>query len=618
MCGISGIIGAGAPRGAVEAMVAVQHHRGPDDSGVEILAKGNVALGHNRLNIIDLTPAGRQPMFDRTGDLAIVFNGEIYNYLEIRAALKGYPFRSETDTEVILAAYERWGEGCLDRFIGMFAFAIWDSRKQSLFCARDRLGVKPFHYARHNERFLFASEIKALLVAGVPAEPDMESWSLYLGRGVYERPERTFFRNINALPAAHAMVVGKDGVKRQWKYWDLPEQAEALSEKDDDAAADELRGLLEDSVRLRMRADVPIGVMLSGGLDSSSVMTTVDRLLPEGGEIQTFTGVFGDKRYDEDDFSEQVPRKASWERNIATFKVEDFWSLAETAQWHQEAPFGGVSTLLYHPLHELAREKGVKVLLEGQGGDELFAGYGYFKPHYYCDVIDQGGWRALRREIKSSPQDEKKWLAAAKNIESGRAELVHADGSSHLRPECLQPELALREQADVFPAPFSDKLRNALFRDLCITKLPRVLRMNDRVSMAYGLELRQPLIDHRLVEYAFRLPGNKKIREGNGKFILRHAMRHDLPNKIRNSAKRFVVTPQKEWLSGPLASAVQDIIESRSFRERGIFDVDKVRQSWQHFCSEGSENSFFVWQWINTELWFRQFIDRKADILSVA
>ena len=618
MCGICGILGPEVKARELEVMTAVQHHRGPDDRGVELLEDGTVGLGHNRLSIIDLSKAGHQPMSDAAGRLTIVFNGEVYNYLELKQELSGYPFRGDSDTEVVLAAYERWGEACLEHFVGMFAFAIWDAGKKHLFCARDRLGVKPFHYARHGGRFLFASEVKALLAAGIPAEPDEKSWALYLTHGVYELPGRSFFKGVKALPPAHAMTVAADGALKQWRYWDLAERAAEPFNADDDAAADEVRALLEDSVRLRLRADVPVGVMLSGGLDSAAVMTTVDRLLPQGGEIETFTGVFGDPRYDEDDFSEKVPRQARWRRSFASFPVEKMWELADQAVWHQEAPFGGVSTLLYHQAHELAKERGVTVLLEGQGGDELFGGYGYFHPPYYLDLLESGGWRALRRELKATPGGGRDWLSQARFLREGREKPVYYDGSSHLRVGCVSGDIRKNAALPDYPAPFGDRLRNALYRDLCVTKLPRVLRMNDRVSMAYSRELRQPLIDHRLVEHAFRLPGEKKIRGGQGKFLLRHAMRRDLPDEVRGAPKRFVVTPQREWLSGPLVGAVTAIIESREFRERGLFDVEAVRRAWKKFRGGDSENAFFVWQWVNTELWFRRFADGRAGVLNVA
>jgi asparagine synthase (glutamine-hydrolysing) len=500
----------------------------------------------------------------------------------------------------------------------MFAFAIWDAEKRHLFCARDRLGVKPFHYAQLAGRFLFASEVKALLAAGVPAAPDGESWGLYLAHGVYELPGRTFFKEVQTLLPAHAMTVAADGTQKQWRYWDLAERAAEPLDADDDTAADEMRALLKESARLRLRADVPVGVMLSGGLDSAAVMTTVDRLLPEGGEIETFTGVFGDSRYDEDDFSEKVPRQARWRRNLASFPVEKVWDLTDQAVWHQEAPFGGVSTLLYHQAHELAKERGITVLLEGQGGDELFAGYGYFRPPYYLDLLESGGWRALRREVKATPGESRDWLSQARLLRAGREAQVYYDGSSHLRADCISEDVRNNVSPPTYPAPFGDHLRNVLYRDLCITKLPRVLRMNDRVSMAYSRELRQPLIDHRLVEHAFRLPGMQKIRGGQGKFLLRHAMRRDLPEEVRGEPKRFVVTPQREWLVGPLAGAVTDIVESREFRDRGLFDVAEVRRAWKKFREGDSKNAFFVWQWVNTELWFRRFADGRADILNVA
>ena len=613
MCGISGIIGPQVSAAEIAAMVAVQHHRGPDDRGVDILAGGRVALGHNRLSILDLSKAGHQPMASPDGSLTLVFNGEIFNYLELKRELADYPFRSETDSEVVLAAYERWGAACVEKFVGQFAIALWDGRNNRLFCARDRLGVKPFHYARHGGRFLFASEIKALLAAGVPAEPDRESWGLYLTHGVFEQQGRTFFKDIESLAAGHVMTVSVDGEIKHRRYWDLAQNTEQLP-IDDETAAGEVSALIEEAVRLRLRADVPVGVMLSGGLDSAAVMATADRLLPQGGAIETFTGIFGDPRYDEDDFSDKVPRQARWERNIARLDSSDVPGLAETALWHQEAPYGGISTLLYHPAHGAAKEKGITVLLEGQGGDELFAGYDYFRPAYYLDLLAEKGWRGLRREARSAGASGLDWIRRARQLRGGRSESVYYDGTRHLRDECVAGDLVDGLETPDFAEPFPDHLRNALYRDLCFTKLPRVLRMNDRVCMAHSLELRQPLIDHRLVEYAFRLSGRQKIRDGQGKFILRQAMARALPDTVRNAPKRFVVTPQREWLAGPLSDWVSDLIESQSFKERGLFNVSQVRRAWREFKGGENNNAVFVWQWINTELWFRRFIDKGMEI----
>jgi asparagine synthase (glutamine-hydrolysing) len=595
-------------------MVAIQDHRGPDDNGIYVNASGLVGLGHNRLSIVDLTDAGHQPMVNRDRTVWIVFNGEIYNYLELRQELKGYPFRSRTDTEVILAAYERWGEDCVEHFVGMFAFAIWDERTKSLFCARDRLGIKPFHYAWHQNVFLFASEIKAILAADFRAEPNRKVWATYLTHGIYDHGPETFFAGICTLPPGHTLKVcnGEESVRC---YWHLPTVArERLALSDDEAGARFL-DLLEDSVRLRLRSDVPLGVNLSGGLDSSSLMVIVDSLLPERGEVQSFTASFSDPQYDEQDYASQVTCHNQWTRHLQRLDSKRLWAVAQDALWHQEAPYGGIATLAYHHLHRLAQDSHVTVLLEGQGVDEMLAGYSYFRPYHYLDLLEQGRWQDLRGELSACEAGGRWELDAMHQLRAGGGLNVYQDGTSHLQTHCVLPDIReLASEAPEFPRPFDDHLTNALYRDLRYTKLPRVLRMNDRLSMAFSRELREPFLDHRLVEFLFRLPGHQKIRKGQSKFILRHAIARRLPESVRSAAKRAVVTPQREWLRTVLRPQVEDIINSHSFAARELFDVKQVQSTYRRFCAGEGDNAFFVWQWVNAELWWRMFIDQRIAV----
>jgi asparagine synthase (glutamine-hydrolysing) len=608
MCGIGGLVGDGWEETQLNAIIRSQHHRGPDANGTFINEQRNVGLGHNRLSIIDLSSAGIQPLSNADSTLWISFNGEVYNYLELREQLTDYPYRTKTDTEVILAAYERWGIDCVDHFIGMFAFAIWDERRRRLFCARDRLGIKPFHYAWHRGVFLFASEIKGILAAGYPAEPDWSTWATYLNTGYYDHTESTFFSGVKVLPGGHTLTL-EDGRATVRSYWDLPALAGEPIDLPDEEAAARLRELIDDAVKLRLRSDVPLGVNLSGGLDSASLMSTVDRLVGSG-EVKTFTATFDDPVYDEKEFASDVPHQNEWSRHFQRFDDNEVWKLAEQALWHQEAPFGGIATLAYHNLHSLAKEAGVTVLLEGQGVDEMLAGYSYFKPYFQLDLLEQKRWSDLRTELKANGTKDIKRTDSVRRIRMGVNSPLYQDGTQYLAPECIS--LPLRDsavQTPEFDKPFSDHLKNALYRDLRYTKLPRVLRMNDRLSMAFSRELREPYLDHRIVEFLFRIPGSQKIRFGQGKYLLRKAMTGRLPDQIRLSGKRAVVTPQREWFRGALRSGIQAILDSSSFARREIFDVSAVRSRFKEFCNGGEENSFFVWQWVNTELWFRRFID---------
>ena len=614
MCGIAGIVGADWDRAALESMVSVQHHRGPDDRGIYINPKHKVGLGHNRLSIVDLTPAGHQPMANHDGTLWIVFNGEIYNYVELRNQLYDYPYRSKTDTEVILAAYERWGDACVEHFIGMFAFALWDEKKEHLFCARDRLGIKPFHYAWHKDSFLFASEIKAILAAGYRAEPNWEIWAAYLTHGIYEHSSESFFAGIHTLPPGHTLSIDR-GEKSIRSYWNLSALAAQPVLLPDEQAAGELLDLLKDSVRLRLRSDVPLGVNLSGGLDSSSLMVMVDSLVSNHGEVKAFTASFSDPKYDEQDFASQVPCNNDWIRHLQRLDSEKVWSVAQEALWHQEAPYGGIATLAYHHLHRLAHDSRVTVLLEGQGVDEMLAGYNYFRPYHYLDLLEQGRFQELRAELTACEGSGEWELNAMRHLRSGEPLNVYQDGTSYLQTNCVARGVRELFSGNLeFPQPFKDRLTNALYRDLRYTKLPRVLRMNDRLSMAFSRELREPYLDHRLVEFLFRLPGQQKIRRGKGKFLLRKAMAGRLPEAIRSAHKRGVVTPQREWLRECLHPQVEEIIHSRSFTERGIFDVKEVQSAYVTFRAGQGDNAFFVWQWLNTELWWRMFIDQRVAL----
>ena len=612
MCGISGIVGLGLAETTIKAMVTVQSHRGPDANDWYVNPAATVALGHNRLSIIDLSDAGRQPMVDHTGQRFLVFNGEIYNYIELKAILTDYPYKTQTDSEVIFAAYEKWGEACVEHFNGMFAFALWDESQQTLFCARDRLGIKPFHYTIADGNFYFASEIKAILAAGIPAEPNWDTWSMYLTHGYYDHSDATFFANIASLTPGHTLCLQHGQIKIR-SYWDLPAAAAEPLTLNDDAAAAELKRLLRSAVTLRLRSDVPLGINLSGGLDSASMMMTADALLADSGEIQTFTASFADPRYDEYDFADAVPRLTNWVRNRQRLGLESVWEMLQSALWHQEAPFGGIATLAYHNLHALAKARGVTVLLEGQGVDEMLAGYNYFRPPHYLDLLEQGRWQQMRQEIRLSGLNGFMGTKGVRRLQRGQSLNVYQDGTSHLRPQCVNHDI--RSKAPAVPnwaTPFESHLNNTLYRDLKHTKLPRVLRMNDRLSMAFSRELREPYLDHRIVEFLFRLPGHQKIRDGQSKFLLRQAMKHQLPDNIRSGQKRAVVTPQREWLREALRPNIEAILTSKRFAERGLFEQKHVLAEYQKFCADEGNNAFFVWQWVNTELWFRRFVDEAT------
>ncbi len=574
MCGIAGIFGYNGEQSKLSAMTDSQRHRGPDADGIWLAENRIAGLAHNRLSIIDLSEAGRQPMSNRDGSLQIVFNGEIYNYLELRDELCDYPYRSHSDTEVILAAYERWGEDCLDRFLGMFAFLIWDEREQKLFAARDRFGVKPLNYhSKDDGSLLIASEIKALFAAGVVAEPDEIAWSNYLNSGLYDHSERTFWRGVNSLPAGHKLTWQKGKLKiRRW--YDLAGRVgDQFDQRKEDEVQEEYLSLLTDSVRLRFRSDVPVGINLSGGLDSSTLLGLVHAVQGQASDVKAFTFVTGDANYDELPWVEQMLARTNHPAMICKLEIGDVPRLAESVQQHQDEPFGGLPTLAYARVFERARQEGVIVLLDGQGMDEQWAGYDYYQ------------------------------TATASAVAVGNVSVVQGTKDRPVKPECLQKNFRALAEGFHVPQPFPDRLRNLQYRDALFTKIPRALRFNDRISMRASTELREPFLDHRLFELAIRQSSERKIGNGAGKLMLRRIAKKLLPQGVVEAPKRPLQTPQREWLRGELRDWATAQIESALIGWGADWlDAKAVRAAWQNYQAGESDNSFYIWQWINLGL----------------
>lgn len=574
MCGISGIIGPQeGKRERLLKMVHCLHYRGPDAAGAYFSPDGQAALGHNRLSIIDLSDAGKQPMSDPSGRYWLVFNGELYNYLEIRQELGG-DFRTETDSEVLLAAYLHWGEMCLEHFVGMFAFAIWDEKEQTLFAARDRFGVKPFYYSFSKTGCLFfASEIKGIHAAGVLREMDPTTWATYLCFGLYEHSERTFWKDIYSLSPGH-ILRWKNGKIDLRKWYDL---AERVPEQDDSRSIsvvkEEYRELLMESVRLRFRADVPVGINLSGGLDSSTLLGLVHAVQGEDSSVKAFTFITGDERYDELPWVEQMLAQTRHPHCVSTLTVEEIPDLAHQVQIHQDEPFGGIPTLAYAKIFQMARQEGVIVLLDGQGIDEQWAGY-----EYYMRVSDDTDYQQVLGPVQGSQ-------------------------SRSTCPECLMPNFRDLAQPLASPQVFRSALQNMQYRDVRYTKIPRALRFNDRISMMFSTELREPFLDHRLFELALRQPRKYKIRGETQKWLLREIAQDLLPQGIVTAPKRPVQTPQREWLRENLKSWATDCIEHGLSLYGGMWlDTAKVRSEWEAYQRGVSDNSFYIWQWISLGL----------------
>ncbi len=597
-----------------DAMLNALAHRGPDDGG--FTAGPNGFLGNRRLSIFDLSTAGHQPFFSDDGRIWLVFNGEIYNHYEIRKELeRAFSFRSHSDTEVLLRAYEQWGMACLEKFVGMFAFAIWDGRRQELILCRDRIGIKPLYYHDDGDTLSFASEIKALLAAGVRAAADLDSLRDYLVLGLYDHTDRTFFDGIRQVPQGCYLTLSSAGV-RTTRYWDLADRVRNHPLPANEAL-EAYWATLEDSVQLRMRADVPYAVMLSGGLDSSTMAVLADRYV-RSRPLNVMTFRHREARYDEGPWADLVAKGRHWLSRSVVVTEEHVVEHFDRLLWHQDEPFGGVAGFADSFLAEMARDEGTYVLLEGQGADETLGGYEYYYFHYIADLADsepstaEGLYRqyALRRGVLERDLAEQYagFLAKAR----ARAANLAQDGTAATQPHVVARDLIARggtgfRENRISPLQFT----NALYRDLTATKVPRVLRFKDKSSMAHGVELRVPFLDHRLVELSFSIPASQKIADGFTKACLRRRMAGLLPEETCFHVKRQVQTPQREWMRGALRPMVDETIRSKSFADRGWVDADAARRLYEEYNNEPDKysNSFFIWQWLSLERWARMFLD---------
>jgi asparagine synthase (glutamine-hydrolysing) len=449
----------------------------------------------------------------------------------------------------------------------MFALVVWDSERQQLFAARDRFGVKPLYYALAPDgRLLVSSEIKALHAGGWSRDPDEVTWATYLASGLYDHDERTFWRGVRKLLPGHLMT-WREGKIETRCWYDLARVERSADVRPDNEVREEYLSLLIDSVRLRFRSDVPVGINLSGGLDSSLLLSLVDSTPGPNREVEVFTFITGDDRYDELPWVRQMLQGSPHPLRICELSAGEVPDLVHSVQRHQDEPFGGIPTLAYARVFEEARRRGVIVLLDGQGMDEQWAGYDYYL----------GGDPRLAGTVQGTREPP-------------------------VRPSCLTPEfLQLAESFDT-PLVFGDPIRDLQYRDIRYTKFPRALRFNDRISMRVGTELREPFLDHRLVELAHRQPLGSKVRGTTGKWLLRQIAADLVPGRIIEAPKRPLQTPQREWLRNALRAWVAECIDEGVVQTPGWLEESKVREEWNRFLDGRSDNSFYVWQWLSLGL----------------
>lgn len=541
MCGIAGIYNFSnllVLTDELKKMTDAIIHRGPDGEGHWISAKGNVGFGHRRLSIIDLTENGKQPMHYANGRYTITFNGEIYNYIELKEDLKnnGYQFISDSDTEVLLALYDQKREKCLSDLDGMFSFAIWDEVEGTLFCARDRFGEKPFHYYHNKNQFVFASEIKQFWPINIEKKLNEEKLLLFTKNGITEDSSNvteTFFKDIEKLEPAHYLIIDADKNLKIQRYWDIDINAKPFGGSIEQAAEIFLE-LFTEAIRIRLRSDVPIGSSLSGGLDSSSIVMLIDALKGKDLKQNTFSARFKDYSKDEGKHIDTVIKTCKNVEVHYTWPDKDYFeSVFDKVTYHQDEPYGSASIIAQYAVMELAKKNDVTVLLDGQGADEQLAGY---LPYYHV---------YLNKLFYSNPSLYKKEYKAY--IE------MHQDAYPYFPladKETFRMKLGrFRRVALGQKMPNQNDLKIALKNSTTHTGLTELLRYADRNSMALSREVRLPFLSHKLVEFVFSLPDEYKLNNGWTKFVLRKSMNKILPESICwRSDKIGYEAPQEKWI----------------------------------------------------------------------
>lgn len=618
MCGILGVFDARASCNSqrFDAALDLLTHRGPDDRGV--FAQPGILLGHRRLSILDLSTAGHQPMIDPGSGTVIVFNGEIYNYLELRAELeaRGEVFRTRTDTEVLLKAYLAWGEACLQRLNGMWAFAIWEPVQRRLFFARDRFGVKPFYYHISESRFLFASEPKALLAID-PALRAVDGRTLFrfLACGELYVDDGSFYHGVKLLAPAHRGEYQPDtGRMELRRYWDYPDTAAAVIEPRREISA--FTELFEDAVRIRLRSDVPVGITLSGGLDSTAVLAAAEHSAP--GQRVCFTSVYGADGRGEASWA----RLAAGKYNLAPIEVEasatGWLDTLHRIAWHMDGPGYSPAVYALWCLMAAARRRNVPVLLEGQGADEALGGY----PQYgVLDLLarlrrlarspERKSWQSLRQTWSGltsafSSAWVLRWLAREAFPFLVPWYRMRVGAISVLRPEfCRQQSdsVAFGERKD---PRHMDEVTCRLWRDHSRDILPGLLHYGDAISMSHGIESRLPFMDYRLVEWIFSRPATIKVRNGSTKWLVREYLsRHGQPTIAARPDKLGYPTPADQWLRADDGRLAREILLASDAAIAEYCDPMRVRRLIDYHVRDGGGAGNHLYRLLSTEMWLR-------------
>ena len=629
MCGIAGIVSLKGvdPRLLME-MTHLVSYRGPSGFGfayaeqgkagiVEVIHDENrppdlvsrgvlpaIGLGNRRLAILDVSSAGNMPMQIDDGDYSITYNGEIYNYKEVRAELRefGCQFRTGTDTEVILQAYKTWGPACLERFNGMWSFALWDRPKQLLFCARDRFGIKPFYYALANEDFILGSEIKQVLQASsIPRTANSRTVFNFLEWGLLDSSAETFFDNVYQLPGGHSLTLELDSplapkISRYWELVVTPEREMSVEE-----ATEEFQFRFRNAVKLRLRSDVPVGVCLSGGLDSSAIISQANAIAPEI-RFRTFSACFDEKAIDERDYIAAMVSAVGAVSHKAFPKGREFWEHAKSIAFHQDEPIGSTSAFAQWCVMADARKSGTPVVLGGQGGDETLCGYQKYRYFYLWQLLRGGDPNFLRELLLFSRGSSTHWTMSSIARYMPRAfsrplSLLNRVATDDFRSQPHPQESRLGAGTSI-----AERQKT----DITYSSIPALLRHEDRNSMAHSVESRLPFLDYRLAEFSVNCAPSLKLRDGWTKWLLRNAMAQTMPDKVRlRKTKLGFDTPEAEWMRLGLLNGHREIWDTpKLFMER-FLDPKRVAAECRRFLqgSAGALPAHSLFRAISLELW---------------
>jgi asparagine synthase (glutamine-hydrolysing) len=621
MCGLVGFITSNKEKNfsaILDRMTDAIAHRGPNDRGTYISSfhTNTIGLGHRRLSIIDLSDHSHQPMVE--SDIVLVFNGEIYNYIELKEELQkhGKAFESSGDTEVVLKAYEVWGERCFEHFNGMWAIAIFDQKSGKVILSRDRFGKKPLYYYIDQEKIVFASEIKAILAySNVPKKPNFEKIYRYLSTNYryVDIDEASYFEGIFSVPKSSYMVLQNDLSFSSHSYWSLKENIINFHGKTEKEIIDDFRDIFIDSVKIRLRSDVPVSCMLSGGMDSTSITCIAHKILKT--PVLTFSGITGEDKgiYDESEYIDEVVKETTAKHKYILPEPSDLFDTINEMLFYHDEP---ICTVSWYTLYQIAKEikkENVPVVLNGHGGDELLGGYW---DHYHYNFFDL----EISKDFDELDYEQKAWLKnhdRKVNEICQTREYINKLAKNDILEiskfndysNCFNTEFIHKHSRPIsLDSNFNTMLSKRLFKELFYETVPASLRAEDRNTMASSIESRSPMLDYRLAEFCFSLSNHYKIQNGIGKWILREAMKGILPEKVRTRKDKAGFTaPANQWFRTVNKEQIHALINSEDIREMNIFNIDRINEIFDEHIEGTKNHQMFLWQFINVGLWYKKF-----------